>query len=414
MPQVQYTVQDGAGAPQATPPAATATAGNVITCAPVSTAGINSISYVVAGQDELVATPTLTINQTNKTCTFTAAARPWSLVMQATINGGLGLNGVPDPTTTTRFKVECLTAAGAPLMASNEQGEHSASFGWVPIVNGSIRTPGSGISALTGDVSASGTGSVAATVVGLTGSGGVVTIPTGVAAPTIKQADAAGATGASLTIQAQKGSATGGDLNLRTGAGSNATTAAGGVHVQPGGTDSGQFFWAGSASGAFNPSAVNCNDFRLQFNSPNVGWFIQAINNSANFITIETTGKVNFDNGGGAAWLTMETGLNIAFFATAGSYGGGAGVLFLANRTTFPTTAPVGGALILADGGALKGVGSSGTITTMASSEPHCPVCGFDFMEERESPKYGYLAVCLQCLADEMGDRPWILRKKVS
>ena len=50
----------------------------------------------------------------------------------------------------------------------------------------------------------------------------------------------------------------------------------------------------------------------------------------------------------------------------AGSWGAGAGVTFVINRTTVPTSNPVGGGLLYVDAGALKYRGSSGTVTTIA------------------------------------------------
>lgn len=65
-------------------------------------------------------------------------------------------------------------------------------------------------------------------------------------------------------------------------------------------------------------------------------------------------------------------------------------------------------------GGALKAIGSGGTRVTVCAAEPHCPQCGADFMTEHENPKYGYLAVCLKCLADALGNVPWVVRKPPS
>lgn len=50
----------------------------------------------------------------------------------------------------------------------------------------------------------------------------------------------------------------------------------------------------------------------------------------------------------------------------AGSYGGGQGVLFLANDTADPVANPTGGGVLFVSGGALKYRGSAGTITTIA------------------------------------------------
>lgn len=49
-----------------------------------------------------------------------------------------------------------------------------------------------------------------------------------------------------------------------------------------------------------------------------------------------------------------------------GSFGGGVGVLFLANRTTAPSSNPVAGGIPYTEAGALKYRGSSGTITILA------------------------------------------------
>lgn len=64
----------------------------------------------------------------------------------------------------------------------------------------------------------------------------------------------------------------------------------------------------------------------------------------------------------------------IAFFAGSGiqvnssstQFGGGSGVVGVANATTAPTTNPSGGGVLYAETGALKWRGSSGTVTTIA------------------------------------------------
>lgn len=50
------------------------------------------------------------------------------------------------------------------------------------------------------------------------------------------------------------------------------------------------------------------------------------------------------------------------------SFGGGVGVISIANATTVPTSSPTGGGVIYCEGGALKYRGSSGTITTIANA----------------------------------------------
>lgn len=93
---------------------------------------------------------------------------------------------------------------------------------------------------------------------------------------------------------------------------------------------------------------------------------------------------------------------------------GGDGVIFIGNCQTAPVFAgkPASGYVLFASGGALKGIGTSGTITTMGPAEPHCPSCGSDYMIEHENPKYGYHAICMKCLGDNFGEQPWIMRKK--
>jgi hypothetical protein len=91
-------------------------------------------------------------------------------------------------------------------------------------------------------------------------------------------------------------------------------------------------------------------------------------------------------------------------------YGGG--YHKIVDALSAPGANPTGGGYLYSSSGALVWRGSSGTITTIAPADPHCPKCGKDFMHEWENEKYGYLAVCMNCLADEVGERPWILRNK--
>ena len=58
-------------------------------------------------------------------------------------------------------------------------------------------------------------------------------------------------------------------------------------------------------------------------------------------------------------------GKNVAV-GSGGSFGGGAGVVSIANASTNPSTNPTGGGVLYADAGALKWRGSSGTVTTIA------------------------------------------------
>lgn len=50
------------------------------------------------------------------------------------------------------------------------------------------------------------------------------------------------------------------------------------------------------------------------------------------------------------------------------SPGDGAGVVYIANSTTAPTTDPTGGGCLYVEGGALKYRGSGGTVTTLGAA----------------------------------------------
>lgn len=95
-----------------------------------------------------------------------------------------------------------------------------------------------------------------------------------------------------------------------------------------------------------------------------------------------------------------EQKLNGNVGVNGASYGSGVGVLFVGNANTTPTTNPTGGAIWYTEGGASKARGSSGTVTTFAAANPHCPECGSDFVHEWDNAeRWGYLAVCMNCHA---------------
>lgn len=57
---------------------------------------------------------------------------------------------------------------------------------------------------------------------------------------------------------------------------------------------------------------------------------------------------------------------NTQFGSTAGAFGGGDGVVGIANATTVPSTNPAGGGILYVTAGALTYRGSAGTVTTIA------------------------------------------------
>lgn len=132
------TVQDGAGAAQATTNGVDVTPTNTVTIALATTAGADVWTLTCIGTDEtsVAATVTsgLTINQTTKTATFTAPAAGKSYLFRSTVRS----SGSADSYSAT-FKVCTLTSDLLRVAALGETVENSASFGWVPIVNQTAR-----------------------------------------------------------------------------------------------------------------------------------------------------------------------------------------------------------------------------------------------------------------------------------
>lgn len=125
-----------------------------------------------------------------------------------------------------------------------------------------------------------------------------------------------------------------------------------------------------------------------------------------------STNSIYYRPGDGGNIFIMDSIGN--FYTNSASSVGtsGAGVIVIGNGTA-PTTSPAGVGQLYSEAGAGKWRGSSGTVTTFGPAEPHCPVCGADFMLEwQNDEKYGYLAVCMKCLAKELGGRPYILTSK--
>jgi hypothetical protein len=72
-------------------------------------------------------------------------------------------------------------------------------------------------------------------------------------------------------------------------------------------------------------------------------------------------------SGAGANRVTILADGNVGIGTTSG-FGGGAGVIGIANAATVPTSNPSGGGVLYVENGALKYRGSSGTVTTIANA----------------------------------------------
>jgi hypothetical protein len=80
---------------------------------------------------------------------------------------------------------------------------------------------------------------------------------------------------------------------------------------------------------------------------------------------VRSTGLAALD---GATAILLSGSRNIGLFAGSASYGGGLGVMFIANAGTIPTTNPSLGGILYVENGALKYRGSSGTVTTLGAA----------------------------------------------
>jgi len=111
-------------------------------------------------------------------------------------------------------------------------------------------------------------------------------------------------------------------------------------------------------------------------------------------------------------------GASVGITATQLPTNTGDGIIFIWGAQTNPTANPsTAGYILYVDNSThgLKGRGSSGTVTSIGPAEPYCPVCGHDFVSEfRNDDKGEHLLLCLRCLSDHIGEKPWILRKKAA
>ena len=92
-------------------------------------------------------------------------------------------------------------------------------------------------------------------------------------------------------------------------------------------------------------------------NNTIIGGSLTGLSNSSNNIIIA--------DGAGNRRFNANSNGNIGLNGF-GQYGGGAGVVYISNATTAPTSNPVGGGILYVANGALKYRGSSGAVTTLA------------------------------------------------
>lgn len=143
-PAVQ--VKNGAAAYAPTANGNNATPGNTQTIQLISQAGVSSWSISCINTDDLssaaTVTASLTIDNLNKTATFTAPVAGRAYMFQSQINAGINLaTGAVDATTSYTFVVYTLTGGGVRVLSANETTEGNATAGWIATVNALIRSP---------------------------------------------------------------------------------------------------------------------------------------------------------------------------------------------------------------------------------------------------------------------------------
>lgn len=126
------------------------TASSTVNGALVSSAGANFWAVLCVSTDDANTTAavnaTLVVNQGAKTFSFTAPAAPAAVILESIVGvRGLGLdvNGAPQATLSTTFKVNVKTVThGLRLLAVGEKFEQDAVNGWIAEINAAIRQIG--------------------------------------------------------------------------------------------------------------------------------------------------------------------------------------------------------------------------------------------------------------------------------
>ena len=118
----------------------------------------------------------------------------------------------------------------------------------------------------------------------------------------------------------------------------------------------------GSSSFIINRLAIT-NIAAVNFQTASVSqWNVQMTSNSTNDLLIRDAANGNV----AATFEQHGTGENIQLLSGTKAFGGGIGVIGIANAATTPGSTPSGGGVLYATGGALHGKGSGGTDTVIA------------------------------------------------
>src|SRR6266851_8153651 len=142
-------VKNGAGFFVPTINGVNVTAGATITIKLQDPSGVNVWALSCIGTDEhqvpVVITGSLTIDQVSKTATFTAPVAACALIFQSSVNNGVTPNGVLSSDYTTTFGIWVPTNIGSRLIATGQEFEGNAKYGWITQVNPIIATAGAAV-----------------------------------------------------------------------------------------------------------------------------------------------------------------------------------------------------------------------------------------------------------------------------
>lgn len=137
----------------------------------ISTDGVSSVSWTVAGTDETRTTSSYTLTPSGsvgQSVSFTAGAAGTAVILKATINGGVNpRTGNVDATMSATGKAFVPTATGVEVIAAGENFESSSTHGWAAAMNPALRLAGSGtagVSAVAGSGRITSTGGANPTV----------------------------------------------------------------------------------------------------------------------------------------------------------------------------------------------------------------------------------------------------------
>ncbi|AUX31912.1 MULTISPECIES: hypothetical protein [Sorangium] len=191
-------------------------------------------------------------------------------------------------------------------------------------------------------------------------------------------------------------------------------------------TFSGNVICAGNVLGSGSPSTGAPTYFHLQSENQSAGNTSRAVALHSGDTVSATSGQASLSSGvatsGASGHVYVNSGLasvssgnvyifpgpaptvgNVSLGHDSPNFQGMQRGMFIRDALALPTANPSSGGFMFAETGALKWRGPSGTITTIAPADPHCPSCGRDFVTQHVNGD-NELSICLCCLVDTLED----------